>query len=422
MRVLTTSWYFPPFVGGTENIAYEAAIALTTRGHDITVLTSPKPGENDRVTDERVHGLRILRHPAMRTGNQTSTVAKDFEAFLSAQLTEGAFDIAYTHMLTYPLAPDRAMVLADYLNELDVPIVDTAHGGNYGRNASAALGMLRRIVLMICDSRAVAEHLARFAHANDATAILPPLKVVYPAIVDAKRFVPDIGRGTRERRRLGIPMSAFVVLFPSRFFDLDGSLSVAKRPLTAIRAFKELTMGSDRPCRLLAIMPPGFASRDAESESRRQVHNLLRTLKIEEEVLLLDRRVNHGEMADLFRVADIAIIPSLEGFGLVFLEAMSCGVPVVGVHWGAASEVVAICGGSLVEPPPHGNLVERTIDTEGPEDDALSVRLGAACAELLRNEAKRQALSISARQRALQFRAQDWIAQLDSILTYVADI
>lgn len=88
--------------------------------------------------------------------------------------------------------------------------------------------------------------------------------------------------------------------------------------------------------------------------------------------------VSDEELARMYGEAEVAIVPSLyEGFSLPAIEAMSCGVPVVGTTGGAIPEVVGTSGetGLLVEPNNPDALVGaiRTLL----DDEALRARLGA---------------------------------------------
>ncbi len=65
---------------------------------------------------------------------------------------------------------------------------------------------------------------------------------------------------------------------------------------------------------------------------------LAKELNIEEKVLMLG---NQKHIAELLSMSDLMLLVSeKESFGLVALEAMACGVPVIGTHAGGIPEVV----------------------------------------------------------------------------------
>ena len=66
-----------------------------------------------------------------------------------------------------------------------------------------------------------------------------------------------------------------------------------------------------------------------KGEDRPRVHALARVLGVERSVTFAGF-VSDDELADHYRLADVFAMPSTgEGFGIVFLEAMGCGTPVV---------------------------------------------------------------------------------------------
>ena len=175
------------------------------------------------------------------------------------------------------------------------------------------------------------------------------MEVVYPRVIDGDVFKPDPASRGGIRRELGLGIDDFAVLFPSRFFDIDGNLSARKRPLTALSAFAKLARSTPR-ARFLAILPPGFLTASEEHAAREVVASQIRSLGIESRVITVDKAVAQRDMVGYFRAADAVLVPSQEGFGLVYVEAMACGVPIVGVADGAAPEVVGDRAGILVTP------------------------------------------------------------------------
>lgn len=96
--------------------------------------------------------------------------------------------------------------------------------------------------------------------------------------------------------------------------------------------------------------------------------------------------VSDERIVEFYAEAEVAVVPSLyEGFSLPAAEAMACGVPVVATTGGALPEVVGPDGQSA-----------RTVDPGDPS------QLAAMLVEVLGDEAQRQRLGESGRQRVLQ--------------------
>jgi glycosyltransferase involved in cell wall biosynthesis len=85
----------------------------------------------------------------------------------------------------------------------------------------------------------------------------------------------------------------------------------------------------------------------------RRLRGICRERKLEE-VVVWRRNISRAELAREYSQCHVFCLPSVqEGFGIVFLEAMANGKPIVAARAGAASEVVQ-----------HGLLVEPDNDTE----------------------------------------------------------
>src|SRR5699024_6225451 len=69
------------------------------------------------------------------------------------------------------------------------------------------------------------------------------------------------------------------------------------------------------------------------------------------DVVVLTEPLPHPELADLFRASDAVLVPSYsESFGLVALEAMACGTPVLAHRVGGLIELIQHAGsGRLID-------------------------------------------------------------------------
>jgi glycosyltransferase involved in cell wall biosynthesis len=82
------------------------------------------------------------------------------------------------------------------------------------------------------------------------------------------------------------------------------------------------------------------------------------------------------ELQKLYRRANVFVMPSLaEAFGVVFLEAMACGIPVIGARVGGIPELIKHGeNGLLVKPDNPDELAGALLEILG--DQGLSERLG----------------------------------------------
>jgi N-acetyl-alpha-D-glucosaminyl L-malate synthase BshA len=100
-----------------------------------------------------------------------------------------------------------------------------------------------------------------------------------------------------------------------------------KRVSDVVRIFARVR--EQMPCKLLFV---------GEGPERLFTQQLVKELKLKDDVYFLGE-VDHIEQ--ILRCADLFLLPSeQESFGLVALEAMNCGVPVIGARIGGVPEVV----------------------------------------------------------------------------------
>ena len=116
---------------------------------------------------------------------------------------------------------------------------------------------------------------------------------------------------------------------PGKYLVFLGRMSYAKNPKGAIKI--ALTLG----------MPLILAGQPQNGEEQRYFAEEVLPLVDGEQIRYVGP-VNHKQKAELLRNASILLFPIQwdEPFGLVMIEAMACGTPVLGVKRGSVGEVI----------------------------------------------------------------------------------
>ncbi len=308
MKIGISCW---PTFGGSGAVATELGIALADRGHEVHFITYAPPFRlPDLRTDIRFHEVTVSAYPLFRY--------PPYDAALAAKMAEvsesAGLDLLHVH---YAMPHAVAALLARELLRGGGPrIVATLHGTDI--TVVGADPAYRRITCFAIDrvdgvtavSRWLAEETAR------EFATRRPIRVV-PNFVDLERFRPGGEPGVRAT--LARPGEALLVHI--------SNFRPVKRLRDVIAVFAAVR--KDRPARLV-LVGDGPDRAGAEEEARR--------LGVAKDVAFLGEQAG---IEGLLGVADLFLLPSdRESFGLAALEAMACGVPVIGTDTGGLPEVV----------------------------------------------------------------------------------
>jgi len=161
-------------------------------------------------------------------------------------------------------------------------------------------------------------------HVAEHYGALPQSIRVVPCGVDLECFRPSARR--ESRIRLGVDRAERVILYVGRFDPIKG----VDRLLTAVARLQR-----EIPLRVLLV-----GGGEASTPEVSALQALCSKLSLQDCVIFAGRR-SRLDLADYYRAADVLVLPSYyESFGLVILEALACGTPVVAPPVGVVTDIV----------------------------------------------------------------------------------
>jgi D-inositol-3-phosphate glycosyltransferase len=318
--------------GGMNVYVNELATTLASRGIQVDVFTrGSRPGEVAVGP-----GYRVIQLPAGPPGPPgpealADTVGEFAEGVARwAVRHRAAYNVLHSH---YWLSGWAGLLLHEVLR---VPLAISFHTLGRVKDATRRptdppAGLLRiaaeteviaRAGCVITSTQAEATQLIEHYSAN------PERLCISPPGVDHGVFRP--GPRPAAREGLGLPVAGSLVLFVGRIQPL-------KSPDVALAAFA-LVANELPDARLLVIGGPSGPQGAEELDFLRAG---VATAGLEDRVLLWEP-LPHPALAAAYRAADVVVVPSRsESFGLVAVEAQSCGVPVVASAVGGLAHIVA---------------------------------------------------------------------------------
>jgi len=353
MKHLLVTNDFPPKVGGIQNLLWEWWRRLPP--DSFAVLTSPHAGAESFDADQAFEIIRVrepwlLPHPLMvrRINKMAREIGADFVVL------------------------DPAVPLGIVGRRLELPYMVVLHGAEVtvpGRLPLSRL-ILSRVLKNASHIIAAGEYPA--AEARRAGGDSLPITVITPG-VDTQRFRPlSNDERISARREFGVSDDAELIVGVSRLVPRKGFDTLIE-VAAALRA--------SRP-RLQVLI--GGGGRDAD-----RLQKLIDKLGAPVRML---GRVTDEQLPLLYGCADVSAMLcrsrwgglEQEGFGIVFSEAASCGVPqIAGKSGGAADAVLDGLTGKVVPNPSDVAQAASTV------------------AQLLDDAFLRSLMSVASRERAL---------------------
>jgi D-inositol-3-phosphate glycosyltransferase len=342
--------------GGQNVHVAELSLALARRGHEVTVYTRRDDAAlPDRVrSDPRLEVVHITAGPVRNVPkDMLLPYMGEFAEGIAADWGEEPPDIVHGHFWMSGLAALDAARRSRTAGQ-QVQVVQTFHAlGSVKRRHQGVedTSPSERLMLETMVGRSADRVVAT---CSDEVFELKALGVpagqisIAPCGVDLELFSP---RGPVEQRGQAHRIVSVGRLVPRKGMDL------------VIRALRELADGGRRDVELVIVGGPGTSAGLEEDPEAQRLRALAAELGVADRVILRGQ-VSRVEMPAVLRSADAVVCaPWYEPFGIVPLEAMACGVPVIAAAVGGLVDTVVDGKTGLHVPPQDPGAIATAIDT-----------------------------------------------------------
>lgn len=342
------SWEYPPrVVGGLGRHVNALARTLAAQGHDVHVVSRDHPNAPAEEILEGVHIVRVTEAPpVIPFGDLVPWVLAFNNRVQSAAariLRQYDVDVIHAHDWLV------AHAAAGLKEAFDLPVVATIHATEYGRHQGYLPGPMNKLIhqfewWLTYEARRViacSEYMRKqvgdiFELPHDKTDVIPNAVATRDFAIPPEEVAAFRAEHTPGGERM--------VLFAGR-------LEYEKGVQTVLHALERVvdTVGP------VVFYVAGVGTYSDE------LHRQVEELGLSDVVRFTGFLEDH-DLRLHYAAADVAVAPSIyEPFGLVAVEAMACGTPVVVGDTGGLREIVSDGHGLSFPPQDADELAERLI-------------------------------------------------------------
>ena len=322
---------FPPSYGGLERATFTLSQELVKRGHQVTVITTSRGKARKKQTYmEWMSGIKVIRYPETRYFLEAPLVPQ-----IAFRVLQEDYDILHVHATT-PSISDLAILCGKLKRK---PIVVTYHYdpetplfGSLGFAVARIYNHFSYFLLKLADGLVATTK--GYAETSPVLSRLIKRVKIIPLSINKDKF--DLrGTETLNSDHAKANAKSGVILCVAQLREHKG-LRYLLKAMTIVKA-----QFSDTQLIVVGDGPQRASLTESASD-----------LGLDD-VVSFEGRVTEDALVHYYAISNVVVLPSYtrrDAFGLVLLEAMAAGKPIVASDIPGIREVI---GGAGVLVPPR---------------------------------------------------------------------
>ena len=348
MKILQLTQRFPPAPGGVEEHVLQISKRLAKKGHEVIIFTSDL--ERDKPFIHLSHGkglyleneqINVRRFKAVKLLNLKYGLGVIIPGMLEAALREKV-DVVHAHAFGFwPTYVGMAKKILD-----QTPLIITPHSSAGSRDYGVL--DIRKLPLKVADknialTKSERKHLIFLGIDSEKISVIPHG-------LDLEKF-RNLPEGRKEDN---------IILYVGR-------IDITHKGLDTLIKAASLILGVVQDAKFLFVGPDwGDVFLLKELACKLGVKNNVIFAGI----------VSEEEKLRYYMTADVCVLPSnIESFGIVILESMACGKPVVATRVGGVPDVIKDKENGILVPPKDPKKLADAISYLL-TDKAVAVKMG----------------------------------------------
>jgi glycosyltransferase involved in cell wall biosynthesis len=327
--------FFPDTTGGAGRVVYHLALELSRKGHQIHIVTRNDDGKwsSYQELSPNLFVHRFFSRSKESLGLFLREI-KNSRLLAKELVNKTSFDLACTHQSLVAIGP----LLLHELKQ--IPLMHYFHSPWHeeflvkkqedrtktGKRNKIIAFLMRRIERRILFRAAKVIVLSDYMRDNTLEIHNYPedRMVKIAGGVDLERYHLPSGGNTDVKHMAKLPTNKTVFLTVRNLVPRMGLE-------TLIESFSQSSVLREKG--LLLIGGRGFLENDLKAQ--------VESANLKDSIRFLGH-IPEKDLPQFYQASDFSVLPTreLEGFGLVILEAMACGTPVLGTPIGAIPEVL----------------------------------------------------------------------------------